>query len=76
MKVQLLQRQPHPGQFSVEGYFSRVVDALLVLGIDAELSIAPVHSKGLLPRLQILDLQGFEVRLPISPATFTSRPLH
>ena len=55
MKVQLLQRQPHPGQFSVEGYFSRVVDALLAQGLDAELSIAPVKSKGFLPRLQILD---------------------
>ena len=66
MKVQLLQRQPHPGQFSVEGYFSRVVDALLAQGLDAELSIAPVKSKGTPTTLEILEMHAsVEVTLPI-----------
>lgn len=54
MKVNLLQRKPAAGQFSIEGYFSRVVEEFGNIGIRARLLIAPALSRGLLQRVRIL----------------------
>lgn len=55
MRVKLIQRQPHAGQFSVEGYFSRVMSAFAELKLDASLNVVPYKSAGLIPRLKIID---------------------
>ena len=55
MKVKLIQRQPHAGQFSVEGYFSRVMEAFEELELDVALDIVPHQSRGVLPRLRIMN---------------------
>lgn len=53
MKVQLIQRKPARIHFSVEGYFSRVMDAFAHLQLDADLKVVPCVSTGLVPRLKI-----------------------
>lgn len=55
MKVRLIQRQPHIGQFSVEGYFSRVMEAFAGLKLDVTLDVVPHQSRGLIPRLKIIN---------------------
>lgn len=54
LKINLLQRKPAAGQFSIEGYFVRVVEEFGNMGIPARLLIAPVLSRGLFRRLRIL----------------------
>jgi len=54
MTVRLIQRKPFETQFSVESYFSRVVEAFEALDFDAELRIVPRQSKGLPALLEIL----------------------
>lgn len=53
MKVQLIQRKPAQIHFSVEGYFSRVMDAYTRRNLNIDLKVVPRTSQGLLARLEI-----------------------
>ncbi len=52
MKISLVQRRAFPDQYSVEGYFARVVRGLRHLDVEAEQRILPEFSRGFLPRLR------------------------
>jgi len=52
MRVDLIQRYPTPGGFSVETYFARLLEVFPEFGIDAALHTVPFPSRGLLPRLR------------------------
>ena len=54
LQVALLCRKPFSGQFSVEGYFDRVADALRSMDVDVEKVVVPFHSKGFFRRLGIV----------------------
>ena len=53
LHVSLLQRRSFAGQFSIEGIAAHLARDLRAAGVDARLHVAPVHSRGLGPRLAI-----------------------
>lgn len=52
MKIALIQRRPFPGQFSVEGYTSRLVGDLRAMGHVVEQTVLPHYSRGMIPRIR------------------------
>ena len=52
MRVDLIQRHPSPGGFSVETYFARLMRVFPDVGVDASMHTVPFPSRGLVPRLR------------------------
>lgn len=59
IQVILICRKPFKGQFSIEGYFDRVVSALSNLTVSAKKVVVPFYSKGLIQRLGIIFFSYF-----------------
>jgi len=55
MRVDLIQRHPTPGGFSVESYFSRLMGVFPNLGVDAALHTVPFPSRGVIPRVRTIN---------------------
>lgn len=53
MRIHLIQRKPRRANFSVEGYFARVLQEFESRGADVHLRIPEQYSNGLIPRLRI-----------------------
>lgn len=54
MRINLIQRHPAYGGFSVESYFARLMAVFPDIGVDAVMHTVPFPSRGVVPRLRTI----------------------